>query len=175
MIVAIAVLVLAFAGPVRRYVRRRMANRRARRSARGIPPYWVPSAPGSKHQPPYSESVSTQSHGYRSKGGASPQREGGLAYLNSGGLGSYSVVGTPSDPDPHSPPTSNAPPGPEIRTLFAANAAVSTRQESWERRIREQYNKQGWFARNIWPRNNRTEDEPEKQRMAVDSSIGRAI
>ncbi|KAF8542249.1 hypothetical protein BDD12DRAFT_825683 [Trichophaea hybrida] len=189
MLVAIAVLALAFTGPIRKYLRRQSIKRRSRQSSQGIP-YWEPSAPGFKissvtqtrrYSDPLSDPLSppVQEYYYGSGGlkAPRPQRGLGLSYINSGGLGSYSEVGTPSDPGPqsHGPgPALTLPPGPTIRTLFASHAAVSTRQESWERRMREEHRKKGWFARKFW-RGGNAGDDSEKPYGAVGYNIGRAV
>jgi len=180
MFVAVAVLAFAFTGPIRKYIRRQSIKRRLRQSGQGMLPYWAPSAPSSKissvaHPRRYSDPLSPSRYTYGSGGlrEPSPQRGRGLSYINSGGLGSYSEVGTPSDPGPSSghSPALTPPPGPTIRTLFASYAAVSTRQESWERGIREENRKQGWFARKFWRRSG----DAEKPYGAVGYNIGRAV
>jgi hypothetical protein len=167
MLVAIAILVVAFAGPVRKFIRRQIIGRRTRHSGQGVPPYWAPAAPAptvsSAHAPSRYYSNAYNSTALRTWDG----------YLSSGAIGAYSGTAGPLGPALTPPPGQ-----PGIRTLFATqlSAEPSPRQESWERRIRREYEGRGWSRLAFWRKGPADEaGAAEKRVLARSAHVGRAV
>jgi hypothetical protein len=127
MLVVIAILAVAFAGPVRKWIRRR----RARHSAQGLPPYWAPAAPASTVS-----SAHPPSRIYSSR----PSRTTDGGHRSSGTI-AYSEAVVPSSPSLTPPPGQ-----PGIRTLFATHLAAG-QNESSERR---EHDRRGWSKLAFW-------------------------
>lgn len=184
-LVIVSIFAIAIARPLRKWFRRQMIARRARHSGQGVPPYLEPSAPatfisssGQKRQ--YSDALWPQTlygHGDTWSGDrTSSSRRSESSYVSSGGLGSYSEVGTPKDPTP----LPNPPPGPGIRTLFVTQVAgsgkLSTRQETWELKMREQHQETpGWFQRKLASWKSFGSRVGAKEYSVVNSDISRAV
>ncbi|KAA8911002.1 hypothetical protein FN846DRAFT_917293 [Sphaerosporella brunnea] len=155
MVVITSILVLAFAGPLRKYLRRRRSRQLAQAT---MPTYWPPAAAASTissvHPPSRHYSNAYSSMSTRSKEG----------YLSSGML---------DTPAPLSPAITPQPGRPAIRTLFASQLATGS-----DMRLETGgtgHENSGWWSKLAFWRKSSTPGNVEKRVSAREAYFGRLV